>query len=145
MPMHVKDGGVWKTGDPFVKQGGVWKAVTNGFVKTGGVWEQFYTQSGPPPAALSATVAPTTASGVSETTTTFTNTVTVTPSGGTPGYTYLWRRIAGNVNIAITNHLAATTAFTHAGLLPVTAEFVCDVSDAATGMVTTETVFVDFS
>lgn len=41
---------------------------------------------------------------------------TVTPSGGTPGYTYAWSWLSGGSGIAINSPTAATTSFTGSGM-----------------------------
>lgn len=37
-PMSVRDGGTWKTANPYVKDGGIWKPATP-HVKDGGIWK----------------------------------------------------------------------------------------------------------
>jgi hypothetical protein len=60
--------------------------------------------------------------------------VTCTPAGGYPGYTFAWSRVSGSTAISATAPTAATTAFSTSGI-PIdqtrTAVFVCTVADAA--------------
>lgn len=42
MPIHVRDGGVWKDGVLYVMDGGIWKPVVQGLVKDAGQWKEFF-------------------------------------------------------------------------------------------------------
>lgn len=45
MPIHVKDGGVWRTvDDPQVRVSGVWRPVQEGWVRVSGVWRQIFSR-----------------------------------------------------------------------------------------------------
>jgi hypothetical protein len=62
-----------------------------------------------------------------------TSTVTCTPTGGNPDYTYAWSRVSGSTAISATAPTAATTAFNTTGMSvgqSRTAAFVCTVTDA---------------
>ena len=42
MPLHVKDGGTWRTATGIsVKGGGTWRTIASAYIKDGGVWRQF--------------------------------------------------------------------------------------------------------
>lgn len=65
---------------------------------------------------LGASVAPGSASSSGGATSQTTNTVTVTPSGGTSPYTYAWTWLSGGTGITIGSATAATTSFSATGL-----------------------------
>lgn len=76
------------------------------------------------------TIASSTGSGASQTT----NSVTVNPSGGTPGYSYLWTWQAGGSGITITSSTSASTTFSATGLTEPstrTGTARCTITDAA--------------
>lgn len=43
MTGHVKVGGTWKQGTPYIKVAGAWKPAQSAWVKVNGVWKQWYT------------------------------------------------------------------------------------------------------
>lgn len=67
-------------------------------------------------AALSASVNPGSASSSGGAASQTTNSVTVTPSGGTSPYTYAWTWASGGASITTTSPTAATTTFSATGL-----------------------------
>jgi hypothetical protein len=87
-------------------QPSAWEPLTNGILgKASSV-----------SAALSATVAPGSASSSGGATSQTTNTVTVTPAGGTSPYTYAWTWASGGASITTDSSTAATTSFSATGL-----------------------------
>ena len=68
-----------------------------------------------PPVTASNT--PATVSGIWDSEISFglTDSVTVTPGGGTPGYTYAWSYVSGNTGFAAQSPAAASTGFTFVG------------------------------
>ena len=59
---------------------------------------------------------------------------TVTPSGGTAPYTYLWGRVSGSFDIDIDSSTTAATTFSASGLVPGdsrTTVFRCTVTDSS--------------
>lgn len=42
MTLHVKDGGAWKTVDPYVKDAGTWKPIQALYVRDAGTWKPVY-------------------------------------------------------------------------------------------------------
>ena len=113
MSFNFKKDGAWNpllTG--WVKVSDTWQQITSAWVKVSGAWQQVFT-------SLSASVLPTIVSagqsgaspcGNPGTTTT----VTVTPDGGTPPYTYAWARegvAADSGPYQATSPAGAVTAF----------------------------------
>lgn len=97
--------------------------------------------------ALSATVSPATLSRVGNNSSLSTTSTTVTPSQGTPGYTYGWAWLSGGSGITINSPSSATTSFTSTGLaLEETRSGVarCTVTDSASATVTKD-VAVDIT
>ena len=101
-------------------------------------------------ASFSATVSPTAAGGSRATAgSVTTNTVTVTPSGGTSPYTYAWTWFSGGTGITITSPSAATTDFS--GLVSSTTPIRsgtarCTVTDSASRTTTVDVpVELDFT
>lgn len=81
----------------WVRLSGTWRPIPYMYAKVAGVWKQVFGT------ALSASFAPSTASGSGPAGTTVnSNSVTVTPSGGVPGYTYLWTYLSGDAAIFTT-------------------------------------------
>lgn len=80
MPIHVKDGGVWKQATMFVRDGGVWKTA-NLSVKDGGTWKAA--------ASVEVTISPTTQSQSFGSTVWTFNATTATVTGGT-ATSYNW-------------------------------------------------------
>ena len=96
MPGHVKVSGTWKalTG-LHTRVSGTWKQVQAGYVKVSGVWKQFYLFF----SAVADDMTPSgSASGASPTGLVTSDTTTVTPTGGTPPYTYAWAQGPGGAS-----------------------------------------------
>ena len=66
--------------------------------------------------ALGALVTPGSASAITSTASATTGSVTVTATGGTPGYTYAWTFTAGGTGITIDSPTSAATTFSAAGM-----------------------------
>jgi hypothetical protein len=97
--------------------------------------------------ALSATASPTSLSSSGSGTSQTTASTTVTPSGGTSGYTYAWAFTAGGTNLTINSPTAATTTITGSGMTPgysYSGTLQCTVTDAF-GYTTTLTTAVSIS
>jgi hypothetical protein len=78
---------------------------------------------------------------------TSTDSVTITPTGGTPGYTYAWTHVSGSTDITVTSASAATTTFGVTGLADnasASAIKRCTVTDSAAATYTVD-VSVQFS
>lgn len=66
---------------------------------------------------------------------------TITPSGGTPGYTYAWTRVSGSTDISADSASAATTTFSVTGMVDgetASATFRCTVTDSASATYTVD-------
>lgn len=77
-----------------------------------------------------------------------TGAVTVTPSGGTPGYSYSWARLSGDATISISSSTVANPTWSASGTAPATkaATWRCTVTDAAAATVTVDvTVTIVFN
>lgn len=134
----VKVSSVWNTVTaPSVKVAGTWQPITEIWAKVAGVWQQVY-------GAFTASLSPTTLSG-SGATSSYVSTSsasTVTPVGGTPGYTYLWSRVSGDT-LTINSPTSASSNFGYFNAIPSTkvAVFKCTVTDSLSQVVdTTNTV-----
>lgn len=91
--------------------------------------------------ALAASVSPGSAAGSNSGTSQTTNACVVTPSGGTPGYTYAWTWFSGGGSITITSASAASTTFSVTGLTAGTTRTGvarCTVTDSAAGTKTVD-------
>lgn len=89
--------------------------------------------------ALSASVSPATLTKVGTASSLSTASTTVTPSQGTPGYTYAWTWLSGGSGVTINSPTAASTTFSATGLaLEETRGGVarCTVTDSASATVT---------
>lgn len=74
-----------------------------------------------------------------------TTAATCTPTGGTPGYTYSWVRVSGSASIVANTPTASSSTFSgnvSAGTPTLSAVFRCDVTDAASTVVSSNTVSV---
>lgn len=75
--------------------------------------------------------------------------VTATPSGGTPGYTYFWQYVSGSVITNPTAQTSATTQFsctlTASSGQTETSVWKCTVTDAASGTANSANVTVTLS
>lgn len=90
---------------------------------------------------LAASVSPTNASVVGYISSLSTNSVTVTASGGTPGYTYAWTWVSGGTSVTTTSPTAAATNFSATGMVKYedrggTAR--CTITDSASRTVTVD-------
>lgn len=93
---------------------------------------------------LTAVAAPSARSAVGTTSTLVTMASVCTASGGVAGYTYAWALTSG-AGISATTPTTASTTFTATGMAVGeirNATFVCNVTDAATTMVASNTVTV---
>lgn len=91
--MRVNVSGVWKPVTKIkVNIGGAWRSVTQLRANVAGVWKP----AGSFVASMSASIDDNSPTGLTfGNTQVDTNTVTVTPSGGLPPYTYSWARLSG--------------------------------------------------
>lgn len=92
---------------------------------------------------LTASVAPSNATSISNTTSQTTNSVTVSVSGGSGSYTYAWAFSSGGSGISITSATAATTTFSTTGLstgTKVSGTATCTVTDTVTSNTATVNV-----
>lgn len=84
--------------------------------------------------AMTAALSSSTATGTAATSLITTGTVTVTPSGGTAPYSYLWEAAPYNTDgVGITSPTAATTSFRRNGCISgdsYIGDFFCTVTDA---------------
>ena len=90
----VKVSGAWNTAtQPYVKVAGTWQPVQEIWTKVAGVWQKVYGS------VMTVSVSPTTLSGSGSTGVyvSSSSASTATPVGGTPGYTYSWTRVSGDV------------------------------------------------
>ena len=75
----------------------------------------------------------------------YTTTVTVTPSGGVPPYTYAWTEVGGPIGISVQSATAASTKFYEmdaSGAWSKTAYWICTVTDATAATAATSQVEV---
>lgn len=144
MAQHKRwDGAAWTTVSAIKRwDGAAWVDVAAVKRWDGSAWVD--TGWGGGGGGLSATVSPGTATGEGITEdlveTVFSNSVTVTPSGGTGPYTYAWSRFSGHSSIFAGSPTAATTEFSatfYKGQTR-TAVFRCNVTDSLSA-----TTFVD--
>lgn len=84
MPIHVKDGGVWKEATAFVRDGGVWKQA-NLSVRDGGTWKEA--------TAVELTVSPTSILDSAASSSWTSGSVVATVVGGTPT-SYTWSLVS---------------------------------------------------
>jgi hypothetical protein len=124
--------------------GGEWKTVQQRYAGVSGAWKKFYDSgSGPPPSDLSVSVDITLIEGVCD------NAVygpaTVTASGGTAPYTYLWVYVSGNAGIHCQDETLRTGSFYGAsnGAFGRNAIWRCKVSDSASGISYCDNVTID--
>jgi len=84
MPIHVKDGGVWKEATAFVRDGGVWKQA-NLSVRDGGTWKEA--------SAVEVTLSPTSVLDSAASSSWTSPSVTASVSGGTAS-AYSWSLVS---------------------------------------------------
>lgn len=136
MAQHKRwDGAAWTTVSAIKRwDGAAWVDVAAVKRWDGSAWVD--TGWGGGGGGLSATVSPGTAEGFGTgeepAELVISNSVTVTPTGGTGPYTYAWTRLSGSSSIYATSPTAATTTF-HATIYigpSRTATFRCTVTDS---------------
>lgn len=90
---------------------------------------------------LRATISPGSLGKTGTTASLTTPSTTVTPAGGTPGYTYAWAYLSGDASITISSSTSATPTFTRAGMAfddAFSGTWRCTVTDAASGTTTVD-------
>jgi hypothetical protein len=107
-------------------------------------------KSAAPP--LSASLSPTTVSGTvygwGETQTATTDICYCTPSGGTPGYSYLWQYVSGDsftINGSTSSQATFSGSAATGGFLTLTGYYRCRVTDANSNIVFTGNVTVNLT
>ncbi len=111
MSTNLKVGGSWESiASAWAKISGTWEQAASIWVKVAGTWEQVYIDF---TASASDTTPSGSDSGASETGFVVSNVTTVTPSGGTPPYTYAWAQgPGGTADSGPYNAVASTSAAT---------------------------------
>lgn len=111
MSFNFKTGGSWRTlATGWVKVAGTWRQIESAWIKAAGTWQQVYS-------SLTASADTASVSGGGSGPTVCgnpgaTGSVTVTPSGGTPPYTYAWARVGAAASSGPYQANGATSATT---------------------------------
>lgn len=106
--MRARDGGAWRDIDSGqVRVAGSWQQLTEARAYIGGAWETVASFI----PDLSVSASPIGASGIiADGGLATTNSVTVTPAGGSAPYTYAWTFVSGD-SVTVNSPASATTSF----------------------------------